>query len=264
MTLSVPQLKQTFTLAGVILALATYVLGVQINRLNKLRSINALGPVELKRETDIKATKLAIAKKAPQFGFRNMVSNITYIDFMQYFGNQEARSVNGYGLGFDYFENILYKDPKFFMAYYFLSGTGSGYLGDPNRTISIMNDGFKSITPQAPATSYYLWKLKSTDELLFLGDVSAAKKSLATTVNWANQVGDEEAKRIADISQESIVALTKNPQSKLARFSAWASVFDNAVDLPVKKAAAAKIRELGGQVELDAQGKLKITPPATD
>jgi hypothetical protein len=264
MTLSVPQLKQTFTLAGVLLALATYVLGVQIGRLSKLRAINALSPIELKRETDIKATKLAIAKKSPQFGFRNMVSNITYIDFMQYFGDQDARNINGYGLGFDYFENILYKDPKFFMAYYFLSGTGSGYLGDPKRTISIMDEGFKSITPQAPATSYYLWKLKSTDELLFMGDVSAAKKSLATTVNWANQVGDEEAKRIANTSQELVNYLTKNPYSKQARFSAWASVFDNAVDLPVRKAAAAKIRELGGQVEVDAQGKIKITPPASD
>jgi hypothetical protein len=264
MTISVPQLKQTLALSGVMLALATYILGVQVGRLSKLRSINALSPSELQRETDIKATKLAITKKSPQFGFRNMVSNITYMDFAQYFGDQDARNINGYGLGFDYFENILQKDPKFFMAYYYLSGTGSGYLGDPNRTISLMNEGFKSITPQAPQTSYYLWKLKSTDELLFLGDVSAAKKSLATTVNWANQVGGEEAKRIADISQESIVSLTKNPYSKMARFSAWASVFDNAVDLPVKKAAAAKIRELGGQVELDAQGKIKITPPATD
>jgi hypothetical protein len=264
MTLSVPQLKQTFALAGVMLALATYVLAVQVSRLSKLRSINALNPIELQRETDIKATKLAIAKKAPQFGFRNMVSNVTYMDFMQYFGDQDARNINGYGLGFDYFENILHKDPKFFMAYYFLSGTGSGYLGDPKRTINLMDEGFKSITPQAPATSYYLWKLKSTDELLFLGDVSASKKSLETTINWANQVGDEEAQRVANTSQELVAYLAKNPYSKQARFAAWASVFENAVDLPVKKAAAAKIRELGGKVELDAQGKLKITPPATD
>jgi hypothetical protein len=264
MTLSAPQIKQPMALMGIMLALATCIFGMQVSRLGKLRSVDALSPTEIKRDVDIKATKLAIGKKAPRFGFRNMIANFTYIDFMQYFGNQDARNINGYGLGFDYFDNIFQEDPKFFMAYYFLSGTGAGYLGDPNRTIAIMNEGFKSITPQAPATSYYLWKLKSTDELLFLGDVSAAKKSLEKTMNWANQVGDIEAQRVAKTTQESLDYLAKNPASRQARFSAWATVFETAIDVPVKKVAIAKIRELGGNVEIDPQGKLKITPPATD
>jgi hypothetical protein len=262
---SIPQIKQPVIYTAMMSVLIIGLIGMQSSKLNSLRAVDkTLDPLVLQRESQLRSNKLEIIKKAPKFGFNNLVANSTFVDFLGYFGNQDARNVNGYSLGFDYFDVILKQDPKFFLAYYYLSGTASGYMGDPGRSVSMMNESFKSIGLRSPEYSYYLWRLKATDELLFLGDAPAAEASMATASTWARQIGDEESLRVARISQKSADYLAKNPTSKQARFGAWAGILDTAIDNHARKLAVAKIRELGGKVELDAQGKIKLTPPAQD
>jgi hypothetical protein len=266
MTISrpVPQIKLV-TFAFLMSILVVGMAAMQSNKLKSLRALDrSLDPIALKQDSLMRAHQLGMLKKTPKFGFNNMVANVAMVDFMGYFGNQKARDIDGYSLGFDYFDVILKQDPKFFLSYYFLSVTGSSYLADPDRSVSIMNEGFKSIKPTSPKNSYYLWRLKATDELLFLGDTQAARLSMETAANWANQVGDEEAKRVAYISQDSAEYLAKNPDSKQVRFRSWAGMLDMAIDNSARKLAITKILELGGKVEQDAQGKIKITPPTTD
>jgi hypothetical protein len=248
--------------------MAILVVGMTILQSNKLQSLravdNSLDPIALQQASQLRANQLGMLKKAPKFGFNNIVANVALIDFMGYFGNQKIRDIDGYSLGFDYFEVILKQDPKFFLSYYFLSATGSSYLADPSRSISIMNEGFQSIKPTSPKNSYYLWRLKAIDELLFLGDAPAAQLSMETAANWAEQIGDEEAMRVAENSQDFAGYLAKNPASKQARFRSWVGILNTAIDNSARKLAVTKIRELGGKVELDANRKIKITPPATD
>jgi hypothetical protein len=261
----VPQIKQSVVFAAVMSALVVAAMGMQSSKLTSLRAVDkSLDPAVLKRESQLRANRLELMKTVPKFGFNNVVSNTTFIDFLSYFGNQNARNVDGYALGFDYFDVILKQDPRFFLAYYFLSGTGSNYMGDPARSVNIMNEGFKSIGPRSPEYSYYLWRLKATDELLFIGDSEAARTSMQTAANWAKQIGDEEGQRVANISQKSADYLAKNPTSKQARFAAWAGILDTAIDNNARRLAVAKIRELGGKVEQDAAGQIKLTPPAKD
>jgi hypothetical protein len=263
---SIPQIKQSVIYTAMMSVLIVGIIGMQSSKLNSLRAVDkTLDPLVLQRESQLRSNKLELMKKAPKFGFNNLVANSTFVDFLSYFGNQDARNVNGYSLGFDYFDVILKQDPKFFLAYFYLSGTASGYMGDPGRSVSMMNESFKSIGLRSPEYSYYLWRLKATDELLFLGNSPAAQSSMKTAANWAQQIGDEEGLRVAAISQRSADFLAKNPASKLARFGAWAGILDTAIDDHARKLAVAKIRELGGTVELDAQGKIiKLTPPAKD
>jgi hypothetical protein len=269
MTLSISpsrsELQQPVLFVVTMSLLVFGMLGMQSNKLKSLRAVDrSLDPVVLQRETLLRGNKLSTINKFPKFGFNNLVANTTFIDFLSYYGTPDARSIDGYSLGFDYFDVILKQDPKFFLAYYYLSATGSTYMANPARSVSIMNEGFKSIGPRSPEYSYYLWRLKAIDELLFVGDIKAAQNSMQTAADWANQIGDEEGRRVANISQKTAQHLAKKPDSLQARYSAWTNILGTAVDDNARKLAVAKIRELGGKVEIDAQGKLKLTPPSKD
>jgi hypothetical protein len=268
MTISIsrpaPQNKLV-TFAALMSVLVFGMTAMQSNKLKNLRAVDkSLDPVALQQESRLRANQLELMKKIPKFGFNNLAANTSFIDFLSYFGSTEARNVNGYSLGFDYFDVVLKEDPRFFLAYYYLSGTGSRYLANPDRTVKIMNEGFKSIKPDSPKYSYYLWRLKATDELLFLGDSQMAKASMEKAADWAQLAGDEEGRRVARISSNTANFLAKNPHSKQARFGAWAGILDTAIDNSARKLAISKIIELGGKVEQDAQGKIRITPPVTD
>ncbi len=259
-----PQIKLvTFAalMSGLIVGMAV----MQSAKLQSLRAVDkSLDPAALQQESRLKANQLDLMKKIPKFGFNNLAANTSFIDFLSYFGNIDARNVNGYGLGFDYFDVVLQEDPRFFLAYYYLSGTGSSYLANPARTVKMMNEGFKSIKPHSPKYSYYLWRLKATDELLFLGESQMAKSSMEKAADWAQQAGDEEGQRVAKISRNTAKFLARNPDSKHARFGAWATILETAIDDSARKLAINKILELGGKVEQNTQGKIRITPPATD
>jgi hypothetical protein len=268
MTIAISQPTAQIKMGAFAGLMAILIVGIAMMQSNKLQSLRAvdklLDPTVLKQESLLRANQLGMLKKVPKFGFNNMVANVALIDFMGYFGNQKVRDIDGYSLGFDYFDVVIKQDPRFFLSYYFLAATGSSYLADPGRSISIMNEGFQSIKPTSPKNSYYLWRLKATDELLFMGDAPAAQLSMETSANWANQIGDEEAQRVAKNSQDFARYLARNPDSKQARFRSWVGILNTAIDDSARKLAVTKIRELGGKVELDAERKLKITPPTTD
>jgi hypothetical protein len=246
-------------------ALVLCVLGIQTGELSKLRTKQQLPTVtQIERDATEKANRIALLKKVPSFGFDNLVANMMLIDFLQYFGEENFRNHNGYGLGLEYFDLILEKDPRFYFAYFFLSITGNIYSGQPERSVAIMDKGFKSIDLRVPEGSYYLWRLKGTDELLFLGNGKAAQKSMQTAADWAVKIDDEESRKVAAVSQKTANFLAKNPNSKQAQFAAWMMVIDNAVDIKAKKIAVRKIQELGGNVEIDSKGELHVTPPPKD
>ena len=268
MTISISRPALPLKLVTFAVLMSGLVMGIAAMQSSKLKNLRAvdksLDPATLQQESRLRANQLELMKKMPKFGFNNIVANTSFIDFLSYFGNAKARDIDGYSLGFEYFDVVLKEDPKFFLAYYYLSGTGANYLADPDKTVKMMNEGFKSIKPNSPKYSYYLWRLKGTNELLFLDESQAAKSSMEKAADWAQLAGDEEGRRVAIISSTTAKFLANNPSSKQARFGAWTSILDTAVDDNARKLAITKIIELGGKVEQDAQGKIRITQPATD
>ncbi len=262
MAIQISQFKQPLGLIICLLTLITAVISIQLDKLVMLKSdARSLDTVALKRETKIKLSSLEIWKKLPAFGFKNIIADLTFIDYLQYFGDQEARDVNGYGIGLDYFDVIISKDPKFFYSYFFLSAVGSIYIAHPEKSIALMNQGFENITPQAPENSYYLWRMKAVDELLFLNNPQSAQKSMQKAADWARLTGGEEGDRVAEISQHTADAIAKNPHSKEAQFAGWSLVLGGAVDINAKKIAVRKLQELGGRVYLDEHGQIKVDKP---
>jgi tetratricopeptide (TPR) repeat protein len=215
------------------------------------------------QEVDLK-TQLGIAKTLPTFGFDNLVADWHFIDFIQYFGDSELRSQAGYGAAMEYFEAMLDRDPRFLYAYFYLSSTGSLYAGKPEKSVELMDRGLKSLTPQVPDRGYYIWRLKAVDELLFLGKVPDARKSMLNAADWATQASTPEGENVAKLSRDTAKYLARNPNSKQAQFDAWNMVLGAAVDDVVVKRAIAGIRSTGGKVTISSDGKLKTEPPAKD
>ncbi len=147
----------------------------------------------------------------PSFGYDNLIAGWVYINFLQYFGDEEARAKTGYSLSPEYFDVILGRDPRFLASYLSLSASTSMYAGMPERSIELMEESLQFLSPQVPERSYYVWRYKGIDELLFLGDSQAAKQSFTKTAEWASQSSDEDSKRAAAISQGTAKFLSRNP-----------------------------------------------------
>jgi hypothetical protein len=237
---------------------------LQLSQLDKFNHKTTDSVAEINKALAAEKPRLNLLHKLPSFGFRNLVADWTFLNFLQYFGDDSARNKTGYSLSPEYFEVILARDPYFFNAYLFLSASTTLYAGMPDRTIAIMEKGLKHTSPKVPFKSYYIWRWKGADELLFLGNPKAAQKSFETAAQWASTYYDAEGQRVATLSHRTAKFLAKNPESKSAQIDAWTMVLNNAFDDHARKLAIQRIQALGGKVFITPEGELKIELPKKD
>jgi tetratricopeptide (TPR) repeat protein len=243
-------------------AVAIYLQTPQLAAIKHQRK--SMDKVALQREEAQAKVRLSLAKTLPTFGYKNLVANWYFLDFIQYFGDTEVRQKAGYASAMEYFDAILANDPRFLYAYFYLSSTGSIYAGSPERSVEIMNRGLKSLSPKVPSRGYYIWRLKAVDELIFLADVPAARNSMQNAANWASQNADPESQNVAQLSQKTAAYLARNPNSKQAQFDAWNMVLNAAVDDFVARRAILGIRSIGGKVKINSSGEFETEPPVQD
>lgn len=243
------------------------ILGVSALQLPRLQSLlinKQASSLEI-LEQDIKAEhiRLSLLKELPSFGYDNFLANWVYLKFLQYFGDDKVREKTGYSLSPEYFDIIIKHDPRFLGAYVGLSTSTSMYAAMPERSIKLMKEGLQAISPQVPEKSYYVWRYKGVDELLFLGNSQAAQHSFTMAANWANNYSDSESQYMAQNSHQTAVFLSANPDSRYARISTWAMVLNNGVDEKTQKRVVREIEALGGKVISTPTGN-KITFPPKD
>ena len=168
--------------------------------------------------------QLDILRLLPKFGYKNIFADWTFLNFLQYFGDSNLRQKIGYSLSANYFEVIIDSDPYFIESYEFLVNSISIYAGQPQKTISLLEKGLETMTPNVPQHSYLLWRHKGTDELLFLGDTQSAQKSYEMAANWAEQSSAEDSFSVAALSRQTAKFLEAAPNSNPAQISAWSEV----------------------------------------
>ncbi|NMG09461.1 hypothetical protein [Brasilonema sp. UFV-L1] len=212
----------------------------------------------LQRQISQEKQQLSFFKKIPSFGYDNILANWIYLKFLQYFGDDEVRSQTGYSLSPEYFEIILELDPRFITAYLSLSISTSLYAGMPEHSIKITEKGLKSLSPWVPKNSYYVWRYKGTDELLFLEKSFMAQYSFEMAANWASQHSDEDSKKVVSFSQKTAEFLSKNYQSKIARIATWTTVLNHQVNEKTRQRAIHEIKTLGGKVIPHDNGNYKV------
>ncbi len=244
-----------------IACLATLVL-IQLPRLKALQRTSAeVSQAELQNNLEQEKRQLALLRQVPDLGFRNLLADWTLLKFFQYFGDDDARQRTNYTLSPDYFDVVLDRDPYFRDGYFFLSGSSSLFAGRPDRTVEIMDRNLKRLTPTTPEKAFYIWRYKAIDELLFLGDTDAAKESFLTAADWADVYQDEEGRSIAATSRQTAAFLETNPSSRAAQISAWTMVLSSAQDEATREVAIQRIEALGGILEPDEAGNVRIRMP---
>ena len=165
-------------------------------------------------------TALDIQKKLPDFGWSNLIADWQFLQYIQYFGDKEARQETGYPLITDYFEIIVDKDPRFVSGILSLSTTNSLFAGRPDRTVSLMNQTLDYIDPKNFPMGYYIWTYKAVDEILFLGDLDAAKNSYQRAAEWARLQKDTTWEISQTRATETAQFLATNPDSNKAQIYA--------------------------------------------
>ena len=203
-------------------------------------------------EQETTKSALIFQQKMPNLGFDNIFADWTFLNFIQYFGDEKARLKTGYPLIPNYFEAIVQSDPRFVQALLSLSSANSIYAGSPNKTIAFLNEALKTITPETSPLAHYLWLYKGVDEMIFLGDLKAARQSFLMAEKWAKQAKEEiTVKR----TQEIILFLDTNPDTKKAKIAGWSMVLNNAIDKRTQKYAIDQLRELGIKINVEPIGK---------
>lgn len=201
---------------------------------------------------------------SPSFGLANVFADKVFLDFLQYFGDDDIRRLTGYSLSPKYFQIIVDKDPYFLSSLItFLSTSTTLYAGMPEETIRLTQQALDQMQPgKGPKQSYYIWRNQAIDQLLFLGDESGAIDSYTQAANWASLHSDEVSQRVARLSRRSAAFLAQNPDSRLAQASAWADILvRNLRDPRVRSLATRQIETLGGKVGIDETGAVSVTMP---
>jgi hypothetical protein len=232
----------------------TGIIFLQNTQLETLRAEATVSKENFKEEANKEKVSINMLKQAPTLGFNNLIADWSFIKFVMYYGDTEARKETDYSLVPDYFKIVVDRDPRFIDSYLYFSLANSVYAGRPDITVALMNKGLQSLSPKISSKSPYVWLYKGTDELLFLGDNQAAKNSFKTAATWAKVQHTEEGDAIAFRASETAQFLETNPDSKRARISAWSMILANSRDKQSQQLALKQIELLGGQVAFTSSG----------
>ncbi|AFY73199.1 hypothetical protein Syn7502_01089 [Synechococcus sp. PCC 7502] len=252
---------------GAIAAFALTSIGLQLPRLQQ--KLVGQTPEADQRWIQQEKARLKFLNQLPPkgFGFNNIIADLTFLGFLQYFGDDVARLKNktGYVLSPDYFDVIISRDPRHIYAYLFMSNSVTLFAAQPHRAITLYEQGLPFIIPEKQYDAYTVWRRRAIDELLFLGDSAAARKSYLKAAEWADRAtfppdALPETKFVAAYSRASAEFLRQDPNSSAARISAWGSVLTSAVDQKTFQIAVNELDKLGMLVQTDAQGRLQLVP----
>ena len=214
------------------------------------------------QEAQQEALRLKMLKTIPSFGFDNLIADWTFLKFLQYFGDDEAREVTGYNLSQDYFDIVTQRDPRWADIYLFLSTAISFYQAKPETAVNLMDRGTRAlaVSPQIHSQSWIVWRTKGLDELLLLGDIPESIRSHEMAADWVQ--GSPEWSKLAPVFRATAEYLRRDPDSVLVRFTAWNTVYSQTTDKLVRQRARQALVKLGAQVQKDKNGKESfILPP---
>ncbi|WP_036481473.1 hypothetical protein [Myxosarcina sp. GI1] len=186
-------------------------------------------------------------QQLPGLDYDNIVADWTYLNFIQYYGDKPAREQTGHSLVTDYFKTISSFDPRFSKAYLTLSTANTIHAGKPEETIILMEKVLKSVSPESPEAAL-LWTAKGLDELLYLGDIQAAKNSYKTAADLASIHGESGAE-LAVRYRNTAEFLAQNPDITEAQILAWSLVLPNIRDKQHRQEIITKIDELKSKLQ---------------
>ncbi len=251
-------------LAGVVTMQSSGQLGGMPPDVQRQKALSAISATNFKQatqqEVQQEALRLKMLKTLPSFGFDNLIADWTFLKFLQYFGDDEARDVTGYNLSQEYFDIITRRDPRRVEIYPFLSVAVSFYQAKPEIAVQLMERGTSALSPQIHPQAWIVWRTKGLDELLLLGDIPDSIRSHEMAADWVENTAD--GPKLAPIFRGTAEFLRRDPDSVPVRFAAWSTVYAQTKDKIVRLRARQALVKLGAQVQKDRDGRESfILPP---
>ncbi|MEM8829871.1 MAG: hypothetical protein AAGE96_10990 [Cyanobacteria bacterium P01_G01_bin.19] len=197
---------------------------------------------------------IAWQQKSPKLGFDNLVADWSYLNFVQYFGDADARETIGYRLVPEYFAAIADIDPHFTQAHLRLSIANSMYAGNAAETVALMNEILAYTDPES-ADSALLWTSKGLDELLFLGNKQAAINSYKIAAKWANISQSDRPDGLTIKDLEEALESTDDIDLKEAQIRAWSSVLVHIRDNNQRDEIISRISHLKAEISVLEQAE---------
>lgn len=213
----------------------------------------------VKQSVQQEAVRLQLLKALPTFGFNNLIADWTFIQFLQYFGDDPARDVTGYNLSSKYFDVITKLDPRRVEIYPFLAVSVSFYEAKPETTVQLMERGTNALSPEVHPDAWQVWRHKGLDELLLLGDAQASARSHEMAADWVEET--PKGQQLARAFRSTAQFLRRDPDSVPVRFAAWSSVYYQTNDKLVRRRAKEALLRLGAQVQKDKNGEERFVLP---
>lgn len=245
-----------------LLTLSTCMAGIVLLQKYSLKKAEVIKDRETYQKEQKQFTAVAkIQKKLPSFGFNNLMADWTFLQFVGYFGDGEARQVTGYPTVTHYFEDIVNRDPNFIQSHLVMSAANSLFAGRPDKTVNLINKALESVNPQVPNYPFLLWTYKAADEILFLGDLEAAKHSYEMAARWARLRNDDLGDEMAGRYDKTAKYLASNPDSTQAQFGAWMSILSATKNRQTQNYILDRLKDLGAEINISPDGKLEIKPP---
>ncbi|MGK7930422.1 MAG: hypothetical protein AB4041_03160 [Microcystaceae cyanobacterium] len=257
-----PDLYQLLGSIGLIIACLLAVIKLQQNRIDTTERI--LTSADYLAQEEAERLRLQILKQLPTFGFDNLMADWLYLQYVQYFGDSNARESIGYVLSPNYMEGVAALDPRFVDALIKLDSGTSIFAGHPERSVAALEKSLEEMPTHLKANffpPYHLWITKGVNELLFLGDPEAAQKSYETAAELASLYDDPNAQRTANRVSQTAKFLEANPSSKIPQIGAWTMVLSSTSDERTVKRALEEIQALGGEITILPDGGISIRVP---
>jgi tetratricopeptide (TPR) repeat protein len=249
--------------AGIFGTCALGILSLQQGRLRQIQT-RAQSPALAQAQ---QALSLNALNRLPKggLGFNNLIADWTFLRFLDYYGDEEARDQTGFGTSPIFFDVITSRDPRFVDTYLFLSGTLSYQLGQPELAMKYMQRGLDALSPQIHARAYQVPSFMGMDQLLLLGDTAGASQSYAKATEWAKASIDPQERKVAQVFNRVSTYLQRDPDSSSVRFWAWNLIFAQSGTIGDRKTqdrARAELLTLGAQEAQDPKtGQITFTPP---
>jgi hypothetical protein len=224
------------------------------------KPLSAISAASFKQAAQQEALRLKMLKNLPSFGFDNLIADWTFLKFLQYFGDDQARNVTGYNLSQDYFDIVTQRDPRWADIYLFLSTAVSFYQGKPETGVKLIERGTNALSPQIHPQAWIVWRTKGLDELLLLGDIPESIRSHEMAADWVEKT--QEGKKLAPLFRATAEFLRRDPDSVSVRFNAWSTVYYQTTDKLVRQRAKQALVKLGARVQKDRDGKESFSLPS--
>ncbi len=264
-TLPKQQLGKMIGTVAIIALSLTGVIWLQKSLINPNKQ--QLTTEEYEKQQELEKLQLNVYKGIPNLGYGNLLADWFYLRFIQYFGDGDARKQTGYPLSPDYFELVVDNDPRFVDANLKLAVSTSIFAALPQKSVQLLEQSLektpsKMTSPVYPP--YYLWIYKGVDELLFLGDVEAAKNSNTMAANWADTYPEDDkynSQSVAQRRRQTVNFLEKNPDSRAAQIGAWSQILNSAANQETVERALGEIQALGGEILVTPEGNIRVRVP---